>query len=114
MAVSIGAGFKATFTFDETTIRRLNDASARLARPKSQIVREAIHDYHSRLDRLSDSERDSMLRAFDELVPAIPARARAEVDRELREVRRARKTAGLRSGIRRRASGQTRRDQNGR
>ena len=95
-AASLGADFKATFTFDAATIRRLADASARLGRPKSQIVREAIHDYHSRLDRLTEGERESMLRAFDKLAPAIPARTRAEVNRELREVRRARKAAGSR------------------
>lgn len=42
--------------------------------PISQIVREAIREYHSRMDRLTEQERDSMLRAFDELAPAIPGR----------------------------------------
>jgi hypothetical protein len=98
MAVFNAGAIKATFTFDEATVRRLNEASARLARPKSQIVREAIHEYYSRLDRLSEQERDSMLRAFDELAPAIPARGRAEVNRELREIRRSRKAGGKRSG----------------
>jgi hypothetical protein len=96
MATPNGATFKATFTFDETTIARLSEASARLSRPKSQIVREAIHEYHSRLDRLSDTERDSMLRAFDELMPAITPRPRADVNKELREIRRSRRAAGLR------------------
>lgn len=101
MAVPIGATSKATFTFDENTIRRLAEASARLARPKSQIVREAIQEYHSRLDRLSDTERDAMLRAFDELMPAITPRPRAEVNRELAGIRRARRAAGLRGKKRR-------------
>jgi hypothetical protein len=97
MALSIGATSKATFTFDEITIRRLDEASAQLARPKSQIVRDAVNEYFSRLDRLSDQERDSMLRAFYELPPRIPARARAEVNRELRDVCRSRKAAGTRA-----------------
>jgi hypothetical protein len=96
MASSIGGTSKATFTFDEITIRRLEEASTRLARPKSQIVRDAVDEYFSRLDRLSDRERDSMLRAFDDLAPRIPARGRAEVDRELRAVRSARKAAATR------------------
>jgi hypothetical protein len=100
MAVLNAGNIKATFTFDESTVRRLNEASTRLARPKSQIVREAIQEYYSRLDRLSDQERDSMLRAFDKLAPAIPARERAAVNRELRELRRSRKTAGSRGGSR--------------
>jgi len=90
MASSIGTTFKATFTFDEITIRRLDEAAARLARPKSQIVRDAVTEYFFRMDRLSDRERESMLRAFDELAPQIPTRARAELDRELQAVRTAR------------------------
>jgi predicted transcriptional regulator len=74
MAVLCPSTVNATFTFDEATIRRLDEASVRLARPKGQIVREAIQEYYSRMDRLSDQERDSMLREFDELAPAIPAR----------------------------------------
>jgi hypothetical protein len=98
MAVFAGQNLlKATFTFDEATIRRLADASARLARPKSEIVRDAINEYYARLDRLTDKERDCMLRAFDAMLPAIPVRSRSEVDRELREVRRARKAAGQRA-----------------
>jgi len=100
MAVLNTGTIKATFTFDEATARRLNEASIRLARPKSEIVREAIHEYYSRLDRLTDKERDSMLRAFDKLAPAIPARTREDIDRELREIRRSRKAAGLRGGSR--------------
>lgn len=42
-----------------------------------------------------------MLHAFDELLPAIPPRARAEVDREVREVRRARTGGGRRDQARR-------------
>jgi hypothetical protein len=61
-------------------------------------VREAIQEYYSRLDRLTDRERDSMLHAFDKFAPAIPARGRAAVNRELREIRSSRKTAGLRGG----------------
>jgi predicted transcriptional regulator len=51
MAAPIQAEIKATFTFDEATIRRLGDAATRLSRPKSEIVRDAINEYHSRLDR---------------------------------------------------------------
>ncbi|NDJ13586.1 MAG: hypothetical protein EBY17_20720 [Acidobacteriia bacterium] len=51
MAAPIQAKIKATFTFDEATIRRLGDAATRLSRPKSEIVRDAINEYHSCLDR---------------------------------------------------------------
>jgi len=38
-------------------------------------VREAVADYHSRIGRLSERERQRMLRVFDSLVPLIPARS---------------------------------------
>ena len=75
---------------------RLQDAADRLAMAKSEVVREAIMEFHDRIGRLSDRERSKMLKAFDELVPRIPKRSAAEVDAELAEVRRARKAAGRR------------------
>jgi len=47
--------------------------------------------------RLGERERLDMLRAFDRLVPKIPARSVASADRELAEIRKARKTGGRRS-----------------
>jgi len=64
--------------------------------PKSEVVRAAIAEYYDRIGRLSVGERLHTLRAFDELVPRIPARTAAEVDRELRSVRRARRGGGRR------------------
>jgi hypothetical protein len=91
------ATHKSTFTLDEGTVQRIDDAAARLAKPKSQIVREAVADYHSRIGRLSESERQRMLRVFDTVVPLIPARPQQEVEDELREIRRARRSGGRRS-----------------
>ena len=88
---------KATFTLDTTTIRRLEQTADRLSRPKSQVVREAIHEYSERVGRLSERERLRMLRAFDEFVPAIPPRPDKEVQKELRAIRDARRGGGRRS-----------------
>ncbi|HEY6991022.1 MAG TPA: ribbon-helix-helix protein, CopG family [Bryobacteraceae bacterium] len=87
---------KVTFTLDRISMERLQDAADRLAMAKSEVVREAIMEFHDRIGRLSDRERSKMLRAFDELVPRIPKRSAAGVDAELTEVRRARKAAGRR------------------
>jgi len=87
---------KVTFTLDQATISRLQEAATRLTMPKSEVVRAAIAEYYERLGRLSESERLRLLRAFDELVPRIPARSAAEVDRELKSIRRARRTGGRR------------------
>jgi hypothetical protein len=82
---------KVTLTLDESTVSRLRDASVRLAKPKSEIIREAIREFYDRIGRLSERERVGMLRAFDELVPRIPSRGAMEVDREFTAVRKARK-----------------------
>ncbi len=86
-----------TFSLDETTVRSLEQAAERLGKPKSEVVREAIRDYGLRVDRLSEAERQRMLRALDELMPTIPQRSGAEVDRELRELRAARRGGGRRA-----------------
>jgi hypothetical protein len=91
---------KVTFTLDEETIHRLTDAAERLGKPKSQIVREAVADYHNRIGRLSESERQRLLKTFDALVPRIPTRPQREVDRELRQVRQARRSGGRLSSSR--------------
>ena len=74
-------------------MNRLQDAAEGLAVSKSEVVREAIMEFHDRMGRLSDMERSKILRVFDELVPRIPKRSAAEVKAELVEVRRARKSA---------------------
>jgi hypothetical protein len=88
---------KVTFTLDAATIARLDQAAERLAKPKSEVVREAIQDFHDRIGRLSERERVRMLRVFDEIVPRIPSKPVAAVDREIRAIRRARLQGGRKS-----------------
>ena len=92
------ATVKVTFTLDEATVARLGDAAERLAKPKSEVVREAIQDFHERIGRLSERERLRLLQVFDELVPRIPSRPAAAVEKELKEIRRSRRGGGRRSG----------------
>jgi len=88
---------KVTFTLDEATIERLQQAAACLALPKSEVVREAILDLSERIGRLSERERLNLLRTFDELVPRIPKRGDRQVEQELKAIRRARLSGGRRS-----------------
>jgi hypothetical protein len=92
---------KVTFTLDDATVQRLRRAAQRLARPQSQVVREAIKDYADRLGRLSEEERTRLLKVFDTVVPAIPHRPAARVDAELRAIQRARRKGGRRHPPRR-------------
>jgi hypothetical protein len=87
---------KVTFTLDEQTVRSLRGTAARLKRPQSQVVREAVMDYAARAGRLSERERLQQLKTFDRVVPAIPARSPNQVEKELREIRAARQRGGRR------------------
>jgi hypothetical protein len=88
---------KVTFTLDESTVEALRLSAERLSRPQSAVVREAINDYALRVGRLSETERRQMLRTFDRLVPRIPRRPLAEIEREIDEIRRSRRAGGRRS-----------------
>jgi predicted transcriptional regulator len=88
---------KMTFTLDEETVAALKQAAERLGKPRSLVVREAIREYGARAGRLSEDERRRMLRAIDAVVDRPPTRTRADVDRELQALRRARRGGGRRS-----------------
>ena len=88
---------KVTFTLDDTAVAELAEAAERKRIPKSQALREAIHDYSVKskpTDRLSDADRTRMLRALDEMMKQPPTRTEKEVDREIAEIRRARRSGG--------------------
>ena len=87
---------KVTFTLDDQTVRSLRGTAARLAKPQSQIVREAVMEYAARAGRLSERERLLLLKTFDQVVPAIPRRPASHADKELREIRAARRHGGRR------------------
>jgi predicted DNA-binding protein len=87
---------KVTFTLDAETVARLRRTAARLSRPQSQIVREAIRDYDERSGKLSDEERRRLLEAFDRLVSALPTRPARAAQDEIQEIRRTRRASSLR------------------
>jgi hypothetical protein len=82
---------KVTFTLDDETIARLRRLAARLGRPQSQVVRESLREYEARSDKLSDEERQRMLGVLDRIMREPPTRPQAEVDAELRDIRRSRR-----------------------
>lgn len=86
-----------TFTLDDETVAALRQASERLSKPQSVIVREAIREYGARAGRLNEEERRRMLRSIDAVLTQPPTRPVAAVDRELRDLRDARRRGGRRS-----------------
>ena len=89
---------KVTFSVDAETVRTLRTTAERLGKPQSLIVREAVAEYAAHAGQLTGAERRRLLRSVDAMVARPPTRAQGEVDRELRDIRQAR-----RHGRRRRA-----------
>ncbi len=85
---------KLTFSVDEQTARTLRQTAERLKKPQSMIVREAVAEYAARTGRLTEAERRRMLKTIDEMMKRPPTRSQAEVERELREIRRTRRLPG--------------------
>jgi DNA helicase HerA-like ATPase len=90
---------KVTFSLDDATVETLRKTANRLRKPQSLVVREAIAQYAAQEDRLSDEERERMLKVIDRAMKLPPSRSRAEVDRELRDISRSRRI-GWRPGAR--------------
>jgi len=87
---------KVTFTLDEDTVRTLRKVAERTKKPQSLVVREAVAQYATRDEKMSDEERERWLRTFDELIAKIPPRPRKEVERELADLRKSRRTGWVR------------------
>lgn len=87
---------RATFSLDEATIAEIKRTAERLKKPQSHVIREAVADYAARTDRLSERERRQVLAVLESLRVAKPTRSEAAVDRELAEIRAARRGGGRR------------------
>jgi predicted transcriptional regulator len=87
---------KVTFTLDDATVEHLNETARRLSKPKSEVVREAIEEYYAKSDKLSEAERQRMLRILEEYgrTPKV-----GDTERELRDLRESRRR-GWRPGAR--------------
>ena len=88
---------RVTFSLDEDTVNTLKRTAARLKKPQSLVVREAVADYAARSDRLSEAERARALRVLERLRDATMTRAAADVDAELKALRTARRAGGRRT-----------------
>jgi len=88
---------KMTFTFDDDTVETLRRTASRLKKSQSVVVREAIQDYATRSDRLSEDERRHALKVFDRLIARIPNQGHAVADAEKAAIRAARRTGGRRT-----------------
>jgi predicted transcriptional regulator len=90
---------KVTFSVDEETARTLKTTAERLRKPQSMIVREAVAEYAARAGQLTEAERRRMLRVVDQIMAKPPTRPQAAVEREIRQIRRARRAGGRRHPV---------------
>jgi hypothetical protein len=90
---------KVTFAFDDDTVAVLRRAAARLAKPQSAVVREAIREYASRVGKLTDDERRRLLQVMDTMLPMVPRRPARETTAELRAIRAGRRRGGRRHPV---------------
>jgi predicted transcriptional regulator len=85
---------RVTFSLDDATVAQIRQTAARLRRPQSHVVRDAVADYATRTDRLSERERHHLMGVLDRLRDAKPTRPATQVDAELRSLRAARRAGG--------------------
>jgi|GraSoiStandDraft_30_1057271.scaffolds.fasta_scaffold581070_2 predicted DNA-binding protein len=79
-----------TLTLDEETIQRIELAAEHLGKSNSEVVDDAIANYRELPDRMTETERQRMLKALEKIRNQPPSRPQEEVERELKELRLAR------------------------
>jgi Ribbon-helix-helix protein, copG family len=89
---------KLTFSLDDSAAQLLRETAERTRKPQSLIVREAIAQYAVREDMLSSAERERLIGVLQRIKRRPPTRTQSDVDRELREIRRSRRTGWSRPG----------------
>ncbi len=88
---------KLTFSLDDQTVEALRTTAHRTGKAQSLIVREAIAHYAAREEVLPDPERQRLLGVLRRIATRPPTRPQAAVDRELKEIRAARRTGWSRT-----------------
>ena len=88
---------KVTYTLDDETVRRIRKLAERSRKPQSLIVREAVAHYAGREATLTPEERERKLAILRDIGAKLPTRSDKDVERELKDIRRSRRTGWRRS-----------------
>jgi metal-responsive CopG/Arc/MetJ family transcriptional regulator len=88
------AKVRITIQLDRETLASVDKDAARLSKPRSEVLRQAIESSYPDRGPVSEAERLRRLRIMDEYMKKPPTRSQREVDRELAEIRRARRSGG--------------------
>lgn len=87
---------RVTFSLSDETVAEIRRTAARLRKPQSHVVRDAVAEYAARSDRLSEAERRQALAVLERLRATKATRSAADVDEELEVLRAARRGGGRR------------------
>jgi hypothetical protein len=88
------AKVKVTIQLDRETLESVDKDAARVSKPRSVVLRRAIESSYPSRGAVSEAERQRRLRIMDEYMKQPPTRSQREVDREIAEIRRARRSGG--------------------
>ena len=83
---------KVTFSLDDETVQLLRRVAERSRKAQRLVVREAVAQYAAREEKLTDAERERLLTVLRDIKAQPVTRPASEVDRELQDVRRSRRT----------------------
>lgn len=87
---------RVTFSLSDDTVAEIRRTAARLRKPQSHVVRDAVAEYAARSNQLSEAERRQAMAVLERIRGVKASRSAAEVDAELRAVRAARRAGGRR------------------
>jgi hypothetical protein len=88
------AKVKVTIQIDRATLASVDKDAARLSKPRSAVLRQAIESSYPNRGPVSEAERLRRLRIIDEMMKRPPTRSQRDADREIAEIRRARRSGG--------------------
>lgn len=88
------AKVKVTIQLDPETLASVDKDAARASKPRSVVLRRVIESSYPNRGPVSEAERLRRLRIMDEYMKQPPTRSQQEVDREIAEIRRARRSGG--------------------
>jgi hypothetical protein len=83
---------KVTYTLDDETVRRIRRLAERHRKPQSAVVREAVAQFAAHEATLTPEERERKLAILREIGGMLPTRSDKDIDRELKDIRRGRRT----------------------
>jgi hypothetical protein len=88
-----------TLTLSDATIERIESTAETLGKSSSEVVEDLVAKHHEPSDRLSDAERERMLKVLERIRNRPPEKTDEDVRREIDEIRAARRSGGRQTPI---------------